>query len=591
MPSIPVLIAPLPGVGRDGSTLNNTNCIDAQWVRWQRGLPRKIRGYKQIQATSGQGRGSHMYTRNGYAYLAIGSSGLVEQINTDTTGSVFAPVLRTPNALVNSANNLWQFDMITDPTTLNNDAMLVGHAGQNLSFIDSNVESAIFWGKATSSTALTPLGLPVLNTSIPIATITASTNTSITLTAVSDTTALSYGMTVSGTGIPINTYVKSWTVNTITMSNAATATSVGIPVSVVTGGVSGGVLCMPPYIVAFGSNGLVYWNAPANSTSASGADFWQAINSGQAYVSDQKIVKGMLVRGGAGTSPSALLWTLNSLILMQYNSSTTWQFNTLTDASTIMSSNAICEYNGMYFWLGTDRFFVYNGTVRELPNVSNTNWLFDNINLAQRQKVFAFKNTRWGEIWWCYPRGSATECSHAVIYNVRENCWYDTALPSTFRTCSTNTGVYPYPVMCDATVNGSTYPVWQHESGLDAVSSSGIGPIDAWFETNSMSSLLAQKPNSHHLAISAIEPDFIQSGDMTLKITGNANARANIIFSETVTIKDPLTITDPKDQMVYLKTKRRQMRFRFESNVIGGDFQMGNCYAHIEADSEETVLG
>jgi hypothetical protein len=41
---------------------------------------------------------------------------------------------------------------------------------------------------------------------------------------------------------------------------------------------------------------------------------------------------------------------------------------------------------------------------------------------------------------------------------------------------------------------------------------------------------------------------------------------------------------------VFLKTQRRQMRFRFESNTLGGDYQMGLILAHIQP-GDGTTLG
>jgi hypothetical protein len=79
----------------------------------------------------------------------------------------------------------------------------------------------------------------------------------------------------------------------------------------------------------------------------------------------------------------------------------------------------------VYYWCGVDRFLLYNGTVKEIPNTFNQNYFFDNLNYNQRQKVWVTKVPRYGEIWWFYPRGDATECTDAIIYNVRENVWYD----------------------------------------------------------------------------------------------------------------------------------------------------------------------
>jgi hypothetical protein len=34
---------------------------------------------------------------------------------------------------------------------------------------------------------------------------------------------------------------------------------------------------------------------------------------------------------------------------------------------------------------------------------------------------------------------------------------------------------------------------------------------------------------------------------------------------------------------VFFKEQRRELRFKFSSNTVGGDYQMGNVIAHIEA--------
>jgi hypothetical protein len=77
----------------------------------------------------------------------------------------------------------------------------------------------------------------------------------------------------------------------------------------------------------------------------------------------------------------------------------------------------------------------------------NQDYFFDNLNYTQRQKVWATKVPRFGEIWWFYPRGDSTECNDAIIFNVRENTWYDagTAI-GTRRSAGYFSQVFAYPV-------------------------------------------------------------------------------------------------------------------------------------------------
>ena len=152
------------------------------------------------------------------------------------------------------------------------------------------------------------------------------------------------------------------------------------------------------------------------------------------FRSTGKIVQGLPVRGGSN-APSGLFWSLDSLIRVSYNPTTInvgttsvtqfWRYDIISSQSSILSSQCVIEYDGIYYWVGVDRFLLYNGVVKEIPNDMNQNYFFDNLNYAQRQKVWATKVPRYGEIWWFYPRGDATECTDAIIYNVREQCWYD----------------------------------------------------------------------------------------------------------------------------------------------------------------------
>ena len=98
-----------------------------------------------------------------------------------------------------------------------------------------------------------------------------------------------------------------------------------------------------------------------------------------------------------------------------------------------MSARSVIEYDGVFFWAANNRFMMYNGVVREVPNSRNLNFFFDNIRPHNQGKCFGFANPRWGEIWWCFPYGNATECTHAVVLNVRENDWVDTELPPGLR--------------------------------------------------------------------------------------------------------------------------------------------------------------
>lgn len=340
---------------------------------------------------------------------------------------------------------------------------------------------------------------------------------------------------------------------------------------------SGGIVALYPYLLTFGNFGRV---------DVSDLEDLTAPPIDSAFVTGSKIIRGMTLRGG-GLGPSGLLWSLDSLIRATFNSpdpaDSIFTYDTIADEISVLSSRGIISDMGIYFWVGVDRFYMFNGVVREIPNIYNSNFFFDNLNYAYRQKVFAYKVPRFGEIWWCFPKGNATECNHAVIYNYRENFWFDTPLPASGRTDGIFAKVYNKPFMTGSLANSlGTYDLWQHETGLDAISGSSVQPIRSYFTTGDITLLKSEeKPESKSLAVSRVEPDFVQEGNLSLTIIGEANSRAPTVDSTTKTFPD--TASGPDEQTVTFKDGvRRILRFKFESNTAGGNYEMGYCIAHVE---------
>jgi len=255
----------------------------------------------------------------------------------------------------------------------------------------------------------------------------------------------------------------------------------------------------------------------------------------------------------------------------------------------------VIDYNGVFYWLGVDRAMMFNGVIQDLPNNFNTNWFYKNVNRAASQKVFAFKVPQFGEIWWCYPRGNATECTHAIIYNVNGKFWYDTELPSLAqagmgRSDGFYAQVYSKPFMCDlqpTDAPGDTdFTLWQHETGTDSINGANIQPIRSYFKTAELTMLSQEQAKDSALRTTLIEPDFVQTGALTLTVEGRDNARAPDRSSDQFTF--PAVASVPSEQTVPVKETRRLMSFKFESNVAGGSYEMGDTYAHVgESDGRQ----
>jgi hypothetical protein len=535
-----VQIKSLPGIKRDGTKFEGDNYVDGQWVRFQRGLPRKIGGYRAISKYLREiSRAMHEFTQNNLTYVHSGSANLLERFYIDNGFNTSVITNRTPSTLATDPNNMWQFDAIAAPGL--GGMQLVAQVAPNLECICNADGGQLFYGDLFGTAPLQPV------------------------------TNLPAGYNVSG-----------------------------------------GVAVLHPYTFIFGTDGYVAFSVAGDPTD------YTSLGSGAANIASQKIVRGIALRGGPGNSPSGLFWSADSLVRASFiGGAPVFQFDTISTQSSILGANTVIEYDGIFYWVGTDRFLMFNGVVREVENNLNLNYFFDGLNQSQRQKVFAMKVPRYGEIWWCYPRGDATEPSHAVIYNIRENTWYDCELPNGGRSAAVSPTVFPKPIMTGVvpTVSAEAvrvteaddtritetggnirvtqdseidqYKLWVQEVGADAIDGLSIQPVLSFFETADLSLPVSSQENKA-LQVLMIEPDFVQSGDLTVQVTGRANARSPEVSTEEHVIYE--TPPTPQDQVVYFKTQRRELRFKFASNAIGGDYQMGLVLAHIQP-GDGTVIG
>jgi hypothetical protein len=254
--------------------------------------------------------------------------------------------------------------------------------------------------------------------------------------------------TTTGLVFTIGNYQK------VTLSAAATANGASTLTFNNNISVSGGVVSLHPYVFVYGNNGLI------KNCGSGNLNDWVSADANEVNVATGKIVQGLPVRGGSN-APSGLFWSLDSLIRVSYvggvgTPAQYWRYDIISSQSSIMSSQSVIEYDGIYYWCGVDRFLLYNGAVKEIPNSFNQNYFFDNLNYAQRQKVWVTKVPRYGEIWWFYPRGDATECTDAVIYNIREQCWYDAGQAlGARRSDGYFSQVFHYPINADWTPNAT----------------------------------------------------------------------------------------------------------------------------------------
>ena len=650
-----------PGIQRDGTVLDRNFYTDGRWVRFQRARPRKIAGYREIVSNlAGPSRGIYVNPIENFNYVFSGyNDGLqVVPINNSGTGSGLLDF--TLSGFTPNDNNLWQFDVEFDANGSGQE-LLLAHPGQNLADINNATDTPVLAGDVTGTTA-SPIGVFTAT-----GTMSAGTPTEITLSGPNTQIGIGQVVTViSGSvTIPSGTTVASVSGTTVTLSAAATLTGTQAVTIQYDNqiAVSGGVVVLHPYTFVYGNNGFI------QNCSAGNINDWVSADANATNVASTKIVKGLPVRGGSN-APSGLFWSLDSLIRVSYTPTTVttgatattfyWRYDVISSQTSILSSQCVIEYDGIYYWIGVDRFMLYNGVVKEIPNNFNQNYFFDNLNYAQRQKVYATKVPRFGEIWWFYPKGDSTECNDAIIYNIRENCWYDVGSSvGSRRSAGYFSQVFHYPINADwfpnstggvnaitiydagsgytdgeyplqvldggngtgavATITvtggvvtdvvmglrGTGYQVndlltssafdalaggsgfellvdstmnfvslYQHEIGTDAVSGGIQTAIQSYFETSNLGwvtggpSQVSLGGDNFWLRLERVEPDFVQSGNMNLYITGRPYAQS------TDATTGPY-IFDPNTNKIDMKEQRRELRIKCESNEVGGDYQLG----------------
>ena len=379
-----------PGIQRDGTLFDAPVYVDGKWVRFQRGRPRKIGGYKGIfQNASGISRGMIMSSEDGLNYVYSGyNNGLQYWVTDDDDGVGSGPTTITmTSGFTASDNNLWQFDIGYDSSGTGVNA-IVAHPGQNLKHIDSTINTPVLYG-AFPGGAMSPVGQFTASVAL-------NSTTTGTITGID--ARVGAGQLVTGTGIPVNTTVVSAVPSSgntlVTFSNAATVTSTQTLTFDNQINVSGGCCIMYPYLFVYGNNGLI------QNSSAGNFENWVAADANANNVATGKIVKGLPIRGGT-TSPSGLFWSLDSLVRVSYTPTTIgsgatavttyWRYDLISCQSSLLSSSSIIEYDGIYYWCGVDRFLMYNGVVQEMKNTMNINFFFDNLNYVSVRKCGSVK--------------------------------------------------------------------------------------------------------------------------------------------------------------------------------------------------------
>lgn len=316
---------------------------------------------------------------------------------------------------------------------------------------------------------------------------------------------------------------------------------------------SGGILFSNPCLYIYGNNGTILRSRTADPLNFDGGD------SGIYSISTDKLIFGAAVRGGSN-APSFLFWTANSVIYLTNistgNEPVDFQKEVVTNNSSLMSSRAVVQYDSLFFWLGTDRIFVYNGIVDSIPNTINLEYFFDNVDLNKRQKIFGYKIARYGEVRWAYPekrfaQNAAVGCTRELVYNVRENSWYDTVIQRDCVTIYEATGdIFSYGDSCTnyKYENAAFNSIWKHEIGNTEVRGLANYNIPSFFTTPYYGFVTFNPTKTggaldKYIVLDQIEPDFptqsirTAADEIIITVTYKKYASYNLVPTAPVVFK------------------------------------------------------
>lgn len=218
-----------------------------------------------------------------------------------------------------------------------------------------------------------------------------------------------------------------------------------------------GIVVTPEaFILALGADGnmrSIRWS--------DGERFWDWTLNDPTKLSGELTIPsvGRIVAGRAASNET-LIWTDGELWGMVFQGGTfVYGFQKRGDNCGLIAPNAVAKIDSGFAWMGLRNFYFYSGYVRPLES-DVQDYVFSDINPDQRQKIHAFVNTTFGEVWWFYPSEQSDEPDRYVIWNYREDHWETGDLA---RTASAPVqGATKAPIMLD--FNGQVY---QHEVGHD----------------------------------------------------------------------------------------------------------------------------
>jgi len=252
-----------------------------------------------------------------------------------------------------------------------------------------------------------------------------------------------------------------------------------------------------------------------------------------------------------------------------------WGTQLLGDNISIQGPNAVALASGGVYWMGVDKFYMYDGRVQTL-NCDLRRYVFNDINLAQNQQVFASTNEGFNEIWWFYCSKNSTTVDKYVVYNYLEKIWYYGTMA---RTAWLDSGLLNFPI--SATYNNY---VLNQEDGIDDKETGTAVAISSY-----ISSAEFDIGDGNNFAfVWRVLPDLTFDGsdsaatitpNVTMTLYGMQNAGSGTTSGETASASvssiSTTVIPETFTGQVYTRLRGRQMIMKVANASVGTTWQLG----------------
>ena len=284
------------------------------------------------------------------------------------------------------------------------------------------------------------------------------------------------------------------------------------------------------------------------------------------------------------TRQEIVVFTNSAVYSLQYlGPPYVWGSQLLGDNISVYGPNAIALASGVVYWMGIDKFYVYDGRIQTL-NCDLRRFVFNDINKEQNLQVFAGTNEGFNEVWWFYCSENVTAIDKYVVYNYLEKVWYYGTMA---RTAWLDSSLRDYPLAATYTLN-----IVEHENGLNNNETATETALDAYISSSEF-----DIGDGHNFGfVWRVLPD-LTFGDstnsptavapqvtMTLFGLANSGSGTTSTTSGTVIKGSTYVITEEFTGQIFTRMRGRQMIFKIASNQINTAWQLGAPRIDIRAD-------